>query len=95
MPKCEWCGKEIEFKPYMKKRGRTTRFCSNACANRAVWASGNRKKPEYIDKNRPLTPDTVYLVKLWTKQGNSPKEIAYILNRPVSTINAILRGELK
>jgi len=88
--KCEYCGKE--YTPY--RYNGNARYCSKSCSTRASFLNGERKEPTLQSKDRPLTDETVYLVKMWHKQGDSPELIAYILNRNIETIKGILRGEI-
>ena len=90
--KCEYCGKE--YTPY-RGHEKEQRFCCKSCSTKAIFKSGLRKEPTVQGKDRPLTNETVYIVKMWyEKHGDSPELIANILNRNIETINGILRGEI-
>lgn len=86
---CEYCGKE-----FVPKDERAYRFCSISCSSKYAWYSNERRDMERQGKNRPLTPDTVHIVTMWHKQGDSPELIANVLNRDIETINGILSGEI-
>lgn len=89
---CKYCGKE--FIPKDAWRKNNYRFCSKHCASKHAWENGDRKEMQRQGKNRPLTPDTVHIVKMWHEKGDSPELIAYVLNRDIETINGILSGEI-
>lgn len=100
---CMVCGKEfiVTEKEYQKKNYYMPKCCSRACitaahkTERAKKAQQNKKYTGVsVDMDRPLTEETVYLVKMWHEQGDSPDKIARVLSRRIETINAILRGEM-
>lgn len=93
--KCEYCGKEFLRPKWSFNKGRIPRYCSRSCSSSANNKNRLKERVLQITEDRPLTPDTVFFVKTWAEQGDSPEQIAEILNRPLSTIEAILRGELK
>ena len=43
-----------------------------------------------LNLNRPYTPDTVYLVHKWHREGMQVKEIAELLNRSAENVQAAL-----
>lgn len=77
---CKGCGEEYETVD------RYQQYCSMSCARTYAY---NRN----IKRNRPFTNDTVHIVKMWHRKGDSVRTIANILNRPVEVIEGILRGD--
>lgn len=81
--KCEFCGTDI------KQIGSDIRrFCSAKCSsesrkNKAIVNSLS-KKTQGI--NRPYTAETRYLIRLWTKQGDSKADIALMMNRSLESV---------
>ena len=47
-----------------------------------------------LNLNRPYTPDTVYLIHKWHREGMKVKEIAELLNRSVENVQKALRKPL-
>lgn len=92
---CKFCGKE-----FLSDRTNAV-YCSRSCSGKDrvkhdPWQFAGKNYEEKLDStdDRPLTPDTRHIVKMWHELGDSPTQIALILNRKVSTIEAILAGEL-
>lgn len=88
---CEYCGEE--FNAGHRSDAHKRRFCCKSCSSKST--RGNAPRPTNGKKNRPLTPDTAFFVKLWHEKGDSPEKIAFALNRDVEQIKSILSGELK
>ena len=100
---CMVCGKEfiVTEKEYQKKNRYMPKCCSHACVvaahktEKVEKARQNRKHTGiYVDMDRPLTPDTAHIVKMWHEKGDSPELIAEILHRDLKQIKAILDGEM-
>ena len=94
---CVSCGKEFEvsYEDYVKRHAyRLPKCCCKACN---VYAHKQNRDKAYkgcVDINRPLTPDTAEIVKMWHENGDSPELIAEVLCRNIETINAIIAGDL-
>lgn len=91
---CKGCGKEFSYDPH---NGRERQYCSKSCAKQHHWKEGRMrsdclsKERKTISQNRPLTADTVYYVRLWHAKGDSPEEIAMVLNRSVEQVRDLIR----
>ena len=90
---CLNCGKAFAYDPH---NGRDRKYCSKTCATQNHWREGrmrtdcNSKENKLAMQDRPLTADTAYYVRLWNAKGDSPEEIAVVLNRNVKQIREIL-----
>lgn len=82
---CKRCGREFE------SFNKNQIHCSMVCANKTQAENSARRR---IEKDRPFTPDTVYLINLWNSEGTSAREIAEIMNRPVNVIEDVLAGNV-
>ena len=51
---------------------------------------GNRKERMLALQDRPLTADTAYYVRLWNAKGDTPEEIAMVLNRSVEQVRDLI-----
>lgn len=87
---CLNCGKDISNKPSHQK------CCSKECDRerrmRNNELKGFSKEEMENRKNRPLTNQTIYIVKMWLRNGDSVESIADVLSRNICTIQAIADG---
>jgi len=97
---CECCGSEY------RRFNKNQKYCSEECKHKKVLEQKRnyrlRKKENKICDiengvgnlskiyNRPLTPETKYLVNLWYREGDSVELIAYLLRRPVKVIEELI-----
>lgn len=79
---CANCGKE--FTP---KRADNI-YCSAYCLQDAQIKRGKARKV-VSGPNRPFTPDTAYIIRLWRLKGDSDEEIALALGRNIKQIKAV------
>lgn len=88
MARCLTCGKA--FAPY----NRNHKYCSSKCRP-SKQKPVKPVKPKG-GKNRPYTPDTVWLICKWFGEGLSIGQIMQILGRSrQSVVNALKIGNLK
>lgn len=98
MRKCKnkQCGKYFEYNPSHPKK-----YCCQKCCQDAHNRMNNRKRKYHKyqpgpkpNPNRPYTPDTVYLIHKWHREGMDSKEIGDLLMRSVENVQAALEKPL-
>ena len=96
MRKCKnsKCGQYFEYNPARKQI-----YCCSKCRQEANHRKRKRKR-EYRKRepapgpNRPYTPDTVYLIHKWHREGMDSKEIGDLLMRSEGNVRQALRKPL-
>ena len=86
--KCTVCGEWFTVPSKKTKRSYCSRYCMRQGRAR------NMVKTREI-KNRPLTPYTADIVRMWYEEGDSVELIANVLNRNKDTILDIVEGRIK
>lgn len=85
---CKTCGE-----PFEARHGRQD-FCCKQCRNRYFYRLYRNEKPKkekaLPTQDRPYTKDTVMLVSKWYQEGMSIRELAELLDRPLSSIERAL-----
>ena len=86
--KCRNCGEFFMVPDKTSKRYYCSRFCT-----REARAKRMEEKKETM--NRPLTPYTADIVRMWYEQGDSVELIAKLLTRNKQTILDIVEGRIQ
>ena len=84
------------FVPKNAKQKYCCRKCCMSVHNRADNKKRRLQKAAEppLNLNRPYTPDTVYLIHKWHREGMDSKEIGDLLMRSVENVQAALRKPL-
>lgn len=94
MKKCAWCGVDGKCQHENLCQYRKNRLpCKYPIKDCKIYITENklRKQLNKQAHDRPLTPDTEYLVKLYHSEGMSSLMIAFVLDRSVIAIVEILK----
>lgn len=94
MKKCAWCGADGRCQQENLCQYRKNRLpCNYPMYNCRAYITEDtlRKRLNKQAHDRPLTPDTEYLVKLYHSEGMSSLMIAFVLDRSVKAIERILK----
>jgi len=71
---CRYCGKPFDTKSVKRDA------CKTYCREQ------NKEKGTDEEYDRPYTHETRYLIRLWTRQGDSKTDIALMLKRSLKSI---------